>query len=77
MASVNGVKAAKQGSEQFKPGELTSIRIVPSSNGGAEVYCEYAPTKAQMRMMGYIPSKPATFTSKAEAIEHARKELGE
>lgn len=63
-------------SEQFQPGELTSIRIVPSSNSGAEVYCEYAPTKKQMKSgMCYSPSKPATFTSKEEAIAHASKEL--
>lgn len=70
--SVSGIR-----SEKFSPGELTEIRIVPSSNGGAEVYCSYAPTKKEMKagMNFYIPPKPATFTSKDEAIEHARKEL--
>lgn len=72
-AQVSGSKA-----EKFQPGELTEIRIVPSSNGGAEVYCNYAPTKKEMKSgtgMFYVPPKPATFTSKEEAIEHARKEL--
>lgn len=72
MASLSGNKT-----EQYEPGELVEVRIRPSSNGGAEVYCEYTPSKSQQKGgLCYQPSKPATFTSVKEAVAHAAKELG-
>lgn len=70
MTSLSGKSAE---SSKYKPGELIEVRIRPTVNGGAEVFCERASSN---KNMCYEPTKPAAFSTIPEAIDYAKDELG-